>query len=239
MWLLSTFLNMRTSYLIEFRLNGHPKKYAKRLIFEISKKFKVKGVTNKRPVPHVSLFGPFQTRDSAKMVSAFVKVCKKYDLVPYSILGFNHFDNHRNKVIFLDIKPSRELENLRWDISKSLSPVTTIRNDWDGKKNFSFHATVAFKDIDQKFKSILNYLKSKEKPQIKQHVIRVSIIKNGLIMHEYDFMQKRLLGRSEAKSKECWARSIDILKNKMELLPEKGLLQKAKERFSELMKWGP
>ncbi len=230
---------VRASYLIEFRLNGHPKKYAKRLIFEISKKFHVHGVTHKRPVPHISLFGPFQTNDPKGIVNSVVKVCKKHDLIPYSISGFNHFDHARNKVIFLDIKPSRELENLRWDISKTLVPITKIRNDWDRQRNFTFHATIAFKDIDHKFKQIVSYLKTKEEPQIKQHLLRVSIIKNGLILYEYDFMQKRLLNRSDSKNKHICMKTIEILKKKIEKPSKEGIFNTIKNQLSELMKWGP
>jgi len=44
----------RNHYLIEFRFHGYAKKYLKRLIFGVSKKFKVKGVTRKRVVPHIT-----------------------------------------------------------------------------------------------------------------------------------------------------------------------------------------
>jgi 2'-5' RNA ligase len=237
----------KESYLIEFRLNGRAKKYAKELIFDVSKKFNVQGVTHKRPVPHVSLFGPFQTYNSKEMVKAVVKVCKRYDLARYSISGFNHFDNHRNKVVFFDIKPSQELKDLRWEISKALSPITKFKNDWDKKRDFSFHATIAFKDIDKKFQNIIKYLRKKEKPKIKQLLIRVSIIKNGLIMNEYDFMQKRLLSRNEAKDPKVWKTSINILKNRKQKSSSEGVVQKSekkngllktiKRQFSELIKW--
>jgi hypothetical protein len=52
-------------YLIEFRFHG----YAKNLIYDVARKFNVKGVTENRAVPHISLFGPFQTNDERRLVS--------------------------------------------------------------------------------------------------------------------------------------------------------------------------
>ena len=36
-------------FLIEFRLHGYAKEYTKGLIYDVAKKFRVKGVTRKRP----------------------------------------------------------------------------------------------------------------------------------------------------------------------------------------------
>jgi len=49
-------------YLIEFRFHGYAKKYAKQLIQEVAMKFRVKGVTRNRAVPHITLFGTFTTK---------------------------------------------------------------------------------------------------------------------------------------------------------------------------------
>jgi len=38
-----------THYLMEFRLHGYGKRYAKRLIYDVSKKFEVKGIKRKIP----------------------------------------------------------------------------------------------------------------------------------------------------------------------------------------------
>ncbi len=202
------------NYLIELRLNGRVKKYAKRLIFEVSEKFHVYGATHKPPVPHSTLFGPFQTRNPEGMVETVVSICKKYDLITYKISGFNHFDKPKGKVIYLDIDASPELQNLRRDISKALMPFCTLRkeNDWDRKKDFQFHITIAFKDIDKKFKEIFSYLKRKEEPQIPQTLIRVTIIRNGLIFKEFDLLQRWAMTRDQAKDKDIFRRSLEILR---------------------------
>ncbi len=80
-------------YLIEFRFTGYAKKYSKSLIHEVARKFKVKGVTRKRAVPHITLYGPFTTKDEKQMVSVVVNTARKYELVPFKIKGFNYFDH--------------------------------------------------------------------------------------------------------------------------------------------------
>lgn len=219
--------NKMAKYLIQIRfLDRHAKQYAKDLIFEISNKFKVRGVTRKRPVPHISLFGPFETRDPEKMVETVVSVCRKYiDLIEYKISGFGGFDNHlpEHKAIYLKIDGSHNLKDLRWDISRALMPFCKSQNkyDRDGKEKFNFHATLAFKDIDYKFKEILNYLKRKKRPQILQTVIRITIIRNGRIFKEFDLLQRWLLNQDQAKGKKAEDKRI---------LPKSwGIIQQMKE----------
>ena len=201
-------------YLLEFRLHGYAKKYTKNLIYEVSRKFKARGVTRKRAVPHITLYGPFTTKNQNAVISKIAKICKKYDLVPFKIAGFNYFNNYKNKVIYLNIKPSKKLEELRREISKRLSGITHTKSSFDSRFNFYFHSTIAFKDIDKKFSNIYGYLKQKEEPNINQHLLRVTILKGSKILYEYDLMQKRLLNQKHAKNKALWRKTIGILKQK-------------------------
>ena len=83
-------------YLIEFRFHGYAKKYAKRLIYDVGKKFRVKGVIRKKVVPHITMFGPFTTRNEKKIVSAVANVAQNYTLVPFTVKGFNFFSINGN-----------------------------------------------------------------------------------------------------------------------------------------------
>lgn len=203
-----------TPYLIEFRFHGYAKKYSRRVIGQVARRFKVRGVTHKKVVPHISLFGPFTTKDEKKMVSTFVKTLSGYKLVPFRVKGFNYFNNLTNKVIYLDIEPSKRLVELRRNLAKSMLKVTKTRSTHDPKRKFYFHATVAFKDIDRKFKNIWKYIKKQKEPEINQHLLRVTILKNGKILKEYDLVQERLLSRSEALNRDIWKKTIRSLKSK-------------------------
>ena len=186
-------------YLIEFRFHGYAKKYAKHLIHEVARKFRVKGVTRNRAVPHITLFGPFTTRQEKKIVSEVIKVGEEFSLVPFIVKGFDYFDKEQ-KVIYLDIDPSAELKELRQELAKKLIKISDAQQ-WDRKKQFQFHSTVAFRDIDSKFPKIWEYIKKKEEPNIKQHLLRITIIKRGKILYEYDLILKKLLNRRQALSR--------------------------------------
>lgn len=204
-----------THYLIEFRFQGYAKKYLKRQIFEVARRFHVRGVTRKRPVPHISLAGPFETRDIKRVIRDVESVAKNYNLVNFKLKGFRYFNNPEGKVIYVDIEPSKELEELRWELAKRLTKYAELKN-WDKNNKFSFHATIAFKDIDRKFPKIWKYLKSKEEPNINQHLLRITILgKRSKIVCEYDLMLKRILNRRQALSKRIWKKTISALKIKL------------------------
>ncbi|NJL43717.1 MAG: 2'-5' RNA ligase family protein [Nitrosarchaeum sp.] len=200
-------------YLIEFRFHGYAKKYARTVIYDVARKFNVKGVTRKRAVPHITLYGPFTTRNERQVVSIVANIGRKYNLVPFKVKGFNHFNNWANKVIYLDIEPSNKLENFRWELSQALRPITNTVSTFDKDKQFSFHSTIAFKDINSKFSKIKEYIQSKEEPNINQHLLRVTILRNGKILYEYDLIQKRLLNRRDARSKFHWQKTIQQFKS--------------------------
>jgi 2'-5' RNA ligase len=194
-------------YLIEFRFHGYARRHLKRLILKVARRFHVKGVTRKRPVPHISLAGPFETRDIERVIRDVESVAKNYNLVNFKLKGFGYFNKPNGKVIYADIEPSKELEELRWELAKRLMKYAELK-EWDKNRKFPFHATIAFKDIDMKFSDIWRYLKSKEVPNINQHLLRITILQNSKILYEYDLMLKRLLTRREALSKRIWKKTI-------------------------------
>jgi 2'-5' RNA ligase len=205
-----------TSYLIEFRVRGYAKRYAKELIFDVGRKFRVRGMTHKNPVPHITLYGPFNTNNEKKVISEIQNLCRKYDRIYFSFRGFNYFNNSTNKVIYLDITPSLELKRFREELALKLKPITSTKSKEDAKnkENFKFHSTIAFKDIDNKFSSIWSHIDNKKKPNIRQTLLRITILKNGRILYEYDFLQKRLLNRRQALNKQIFRETIKKLKQK-------------------------
>ena len=202
-------------YLIEFRFHGSAKRYLRKLIFDVARRFHVTGVTRKRPVPHITLAGPFETRSIERVINDVENIAKNYDLVNFKLKGFGYFDNPNGKVIYADIEPSKELEELRWELAKRLMKYAELK-DWDKNNKFSFHATIAFKDIDRKFSDIWRYLKNKEVPNINQYLLRITFLgKSRRIVCEYDLMLKRILNRRQALSKRIWRITKFILRLKL------------------------
>jgi len=224
-----------THFIIEFRMHGYAKEYAKDIVHSVAKKFGIRGVTRKRVVPHISLYGPGKSNDIRRIISAVEKVGDKYTLVPFKIKGFGYF-NKTPKVVYFDINPSQELEDLRWELSQELRKVSSGQS-WDSRRNHSFHATIAFRDIDPKFNGIWSYLKGREEPNINQHLLRITVLgTGGRIAYEYDLVLKRLLNRREALSKYWWRRTINQLRELQGLPPERPL--SLIERFKKVFGFG-
>jgi calcineurin-like phosphoesterase family protein/2'-5' RNA ligase len=222
-------------YLVEYRFRGYPKSYVNGLIYDVAKKFGVTGVARKRPVPHMTLFGPFTTKDEKRMVSEITSVSENYDFVPFKLRGFVGIE--KNNVVAVGIEPSEELKNLRRDIAERLQPITNDYPPHDRNKDFIFHATVAFKDVDdKKFDAIWNYLKRKEAPKFKQHVLRVTVLKRQKILCEYDLMQGRLLNRRQALDEKQWEKTRDTYFRKVGIYaPETNVFDKLKDSITRAL----
>jgi len=202
-----------TGFLVEFRLHGYAKAYAKRIIWAVAKKHRVKGVTGKRVVPHISLYGTGSTQNMRGVVSAVERIGQKYTIVPFRIRGFGFFDKP-HKVVYLDIRPSKELEELRWELSQELRKVSGCQSqDRHSKKKFGFHGTIAFKDIDSKFNQIWPDIKNIKEPDINQNLLRITVIgARSRIVCEYDLVLKKLLNREQALSRYWWRKTINRLR---------------------------
>ena len=226
-----------TNFLIEFRLHGYAKEYAKDIVYSVAKKFRVRGVTGKRVVPHISLYGPGKIDDIGKVVSAVKRVGQMYTLVTFKIKGFDYFDKP-HKVIYLDVSPSKELEALRWELSQELRKVSNCQSqDRHSSTKFKFHGTIAFKDIDNKFNRIWSYIKNKEEPDINQYLLRITVIgARGRIVCEYDLILKKLLNRRESLSKRLFQETINRLRALQGLPPEKSVSSMG--RLKKLFRFG-
>lgn len=51
------------------------------MIYEVSRRFGVQGVTRHRVVPHVTIVGSFQTTDERKVINAIERCGNNFDLV--------------------------------------------------------------------------------------------------------------------------------------------------------------
>ncbi len=205
------FWNNLKPYLIEIRLMGESKLLTRKLIYDIFHKFRVTGQVRHRPVPHVTLFGPFGCKLIRDVINNIGEVGSDYLELGYSIDGFDYFEfkkkflfittSTKKNVIYLKIQPSEELKEFRHKLAKKLLKITDTNNiAHDSKDKFEFHATIAMKDIDRKFEKIWEYLKD-YKIKSKGVCLRITLLKNGKIMYEYELPTKRLLTRRQSLSR--------------------------------------
>ncbi len=202
------------NYLVEFRFSGFAKQSIKELKTNITKKF---GVTKRKIVPHITLAGSLQTRDEKRLIQEIVDVCKKYDLVKFKMDGV---DNFEDRVIFVKINPSQELENLRLEIAERLYKFCD-GTPFDRNENFEFHATLVLKDIQRKFDRIWDYVQTWRIPEMEQYVLRITILKNSRILAEYDLFLKKLLNRTDSLDKEIYKETLKELEKISETIDRK------------------
>ena len=197
-------MRTRSSYLVEFRFSGFAKKTIRELTAAISKNFGVKGATRHRVVPHITIAGPLSTNDEKKLVKEVKNVVKKHDLVEFRIDNFGNFGDN---VIHVNILPSPELIEMRQKIVENLEKFCRLQ-DHDYVPNYKPHATLAMKDISRKFDKIAEFLDSWKIPNISQHVLRVTIIKDSRILCEYDLILGKMLERREALDREVFKKTM-------------------------------
>jgi calcineurin-like phosphoesterase family protein/2'-5' RNA ligase len=187
------------SYLLEFRLTGSAKDFVRQTAVKVGKLFHVRGVTDKRVVPHVSIIGPFSADDDRRLSREFDEACVNYDQMTFRFNGLKSFGNwlSGDRVLAVNIEPSEELVKLRSDLVERLGKFCELgKHDHGG---YAPHATLAFKDIDRKFGQIKNYLEGIEIPPIKHNVLRITLVGKGRkIAREFDLYQKRALTRYES-----------------------------------------
>ncbi|MBU0459462.1 MAG: 2'-5' RNA ligase family protein [Nanoarchaeota archaeon] len=220
-------------YLIEFRFFGKAKWEMKELIKEVNRKFNL--FQKYRPVPHISLVGPFTTNNPRKLVSDFKAICEKQELMRFTVEGFGAFEN--NGVLFININPDNKLDKFRWELSKTLQSYCNLRQ-YDYERKFEYHSTVAMKLSPHKFKSVKKYIDRKEKPNFKHYLMRVTLIRNQKIMYEYDFFLRKFLNRNAAKDRYILSRTFDELKKKLSK-PKESEYFEVKQKIPEidLEKW--
>lgn len=226
------------TYLIEFRFHEKAKYAAKRLARDIHYRFHIKTERH----PHITLAGPLYTNDEKRLIRDFNQLCSKSILMNFEIDSFSTFED--SKVVYLDIKPSKELEEFRWNLSQILKPYCEL-TPYDIKRDFSFHATIASHIPSHKFENVKNYIKNQQKINFKHVMVRATLLKRGIILREYDFLLRRPLVRRLAKNKRIYSKTLHLLKGYFEgkynpneftderiKIQEKGLIDKIKELFS-------
>ncbi len=196
------------NYLIEIRFQGKTKGEIKRLIYQIDNKFSLGITQNKRPIPHITLCGSISTDNETKLINAFIRICSETPMPYFKIHGYGVFDS--TNVVFIDVNPSDKLKDFRWKISKDLQPFCQL-SPFDYKKPFNFHATLAMHLPDNAFARIKNYISQLEEPRFKHYVIRTTLLKNGKILCEYDFLLRKALNRHEALDKKIFGKTMNLL----------------------------
>jgi 2'-5' RNA ligase len=149
---------MSVPFYIAFSLHGYAKEYAKWAMVRIHHKAKSLGIKKQRPVPHITLFGPAHANSLKRVTAEVEKIGRKYTLVPFKIDGISRFDEP-NKVIYLDIEPSQELEQFQRELVEGLIWLSVDYTQWDAQLRHKFHSTIGMfrTNDDSKFERLYTY----------------------------------------------------------------------------------
>jgi 2'-5' RNA ligase len=205
-----------THYLIEFRFQGAAKGEIKRLIWEVNRVFHIR--PKQRPVPHITIVSNFFTRDQNRLVKDFNDICNKTPLIKFNIDGYGYFNS--SKVVYINIEPSKEMIKFREDLINQLKRYCKLSStdifSFLGIikiiKKYSPHATIAMKLNSSRFQKVKDYVSRKEEPSREYIMARATLIKDRIILCEYDFLLRRLLNRSQAKNKEIYYETLEKIR---------------------------
>ncbi|MDD1695516.1 MAG: 2'-5' RNA ligase family protein, partial [Methanoregula sp.] len=131
-----------THYLIDIRLMGSVRQQIRNLSNHLQEKF---NLGDKLVVPHITLAGPFSTRDEEKLINDFSRICSGQKEIPkYELGNYGFFDDTR--VVYVTVNPDENLKQFRYQLFLAISPYCTLRNyDQDSADAFRFHSTLAMK----------------------------------------------------------------------------------------------
>ncbi len=161
---------MATSFLIEFRVQGFAKRYAKWVnarIHREARRLRIRKLKERRFVSHITLFGPSRTNNLRGVMAEVERTCRRYTLVPFKIGGFDKFQNPDANWLYLDIQPSPDLEQLRFELAQNLFRSERMIYDtcqsFDHRSKCKFHSAIgkyAPRDKD-KFERLLDFAETK------------------------------------------------------------------------------
>lgn len=141
---------MAASFLVEFRLRGYAKEYARFARGCTLRKANELGVRTSRQakfVPHITLFGGAETCDLRNVTREVEKIGRKYTLVPFKLgVKRSEFQNEDATWLYLDVQPSPELEQFRYELAQSLIRLEGKIHDtcqpYDFKSECKFHCAL-------------------------------------------------------------------------------------------------
>ena len=178
-------------------------------------------------VPHISLYGGFQAnvRQVGRVKEALLSVGRNYSFLPYLIDGFRWINGRQGRVIYFNIVPSAGFMKFRQELAQRLLRIVPETRPFDKEEEFLFHSTLAYRLDSREFERIWSYVGSDRSlaPKFSAqgadsedhhmryfylplNALRVTFLNDqSNMVCEYDFLQQRLLSRSESLSSGEWS----------------------------------
>jgi calcineurin-like phosphoesterase family protein/2'-5' RNA ligase len=158
-------------FLVEFRLHGYAREYAiwaRARTLREARRLGVRRLQEPRFVPHITLFGAAETRNIRSVVREVERVGRRYDLVPFK-LGIRRGDFQKGHAnwLYLNVEPSAELEQFRYELAQSLlnleGTISDTCRSHDRDRRYTFHCSIGEYDPrdSAKFQKLAEYAETK------------------------------------------------------------------------------
>lgn len=148
------------NYRIVYLLKGESKKYAEKLIKDISKNFDVDFVYSRKQPAHITLKYRFETKNVKEVEKVIKDICKKTKSSKFEIGGIGNF---KKDVLLLKVKPSKQMVEFEKKLLKGLYNFKGDLYKFDKTIYKNFHVGLAHHDIKEKFDLIRDSLKKYNK----------------------------------------------------------------------------
>jgi 2'-5' RNA ligase len=206
------------NYFIEVRIMGQMKHEIRAITYDVRRNCHIRG---SKPIPHISIVSnptPDNPRQyEKKLIYDFISICSNYSVMELQFNGFGSFPNYNaNGVAKINVKPSKELLALRWDLISHLKNYCQLDRRFDAKKDYySPHITIAMNLNQNQLSRVMTYLSHKNQPKNHHYMARATLLKNRRILREYDFFLKRPLTRSQALNPIIRSRTYAMIKKQI------------------------
>ncbi len=158
-------------FLVEFRLHGYARAYAKwartRTLRE-ARRLGVRRLREPRFVPHITLFGAADAHNLRNVIREVERVGGRYTCVPFKIgIRRGEFQVEDANWLYLDIQSSPELEQFRYELAQGLLGRGRVIYDtcppYDRKPKYKFHCSIGkYNPRDSaKFEKLAEYAETK------------------------------------------------------------------------------
>jgi len=198
-------------YLNEIRL-GAEKETFREIINDVRQTYNIR--SSKRPVPHITLFGPYNTDQGQKAKRRKQRVLREYAVVPFRVRDFDSFSE--NGVVYATVEPSKTLRELRRDLVDALLPVTYNQRPWDTDDVYDFHITIET-NLGARTSDVLNYVRRSYNIDMTLYATRITALDKRRMMWEWDVPRGVELGPDDATTAHSWQQTMAALNSLTEV----------------------
>lgn len=160
-------------YLIVCLIKGKAKEFNETLMYDVAKRFNVKGAIERKPPAHITLKYSFEIDKIDELENIIKEFCTSNKRTEYKLNGFGSFDKN---TIFIKVEPSNEMVRSYKKLINKLKKVKWMTwKEFDNTLNF--HASIAHSDVNENnFEVIWNYV-TKNKPEFNLFFDNITILK--------------------------------------------------------------